>query len=88
MQRKAYTLPKLQSPNVWLNDLGQHDEKSQQDKLQSVENKCFKLITGEEPVLSNFHKHKLLSIEDMIILMNLKHGHKCKNILYSSAWKY
>ena len=53
--------------------------KCQINKLQKIQNKCFRLIMGEEATLSNYHNHGMLNIPDMILLMNLKHGHRVQH---------
>ena len=60
---------------IWGNMLN----KGQLNKLQSIQNKCFKLVTGEEATPANYHKNGMLNLTEMILLMNLKHGHRIQH---------
>ena len=57
---------------IWGNMLNQ----TQLAKLQSMQNKCFKLVLKQEPTPQNYHAQKMLRITDLIILVNMKHGHR------------
>ena len=48
-------------------------------KLQKLQNKCFKYITKEESTVANFHKHKLLQINELKQLLNWKHCYKLQH---------
>ena len=56
---------------VW----GNMVSKTQTNKLQNMQNKCFKLITKQEPTPNNYHALKFLRIKDLIKLVNMKHSH-------------
>ena len=45
-------------------------------KLQKLQNKSFKALYNEEASASNFHKHKMLRINEIIKLANVRHAHK------------
>ena len=49
------------------------------NKLQKIQNKCFKLCTGQESNTSNFQMHKKLHIDEIIRLANAKHSHKVQH---------
>ena len=51
----------------------------QLNKLQSIQNRCFKLITGEEANQQNFHRNKMLTVRDLLVLVNVKHGHRVQH---------
>ena len=59
-------------------------------KLQKIQNKCFKLSTRQEGTIQNFHSNGMLRIGDILKLVNIKHSHKVqhshlpKHILESS----
>ena len=48
-------------------------------KLQKIQNKCFHLLTKQEPSADNFHSHKLLRIDELIKLLNWKHAHRVQH---------
>ena len=50
------------------------------NKLQKIQNKCFKLIYGEEASIANFHNKRIMRIPDIITLLNLKHSHKVQHL--------
>ena len=60
---------------LWGNMLRQGD----QTKLQKIQNKCFNLITGEEASPNNYHKHKMLHIDEIIKFANGKHSHRVQD---------
>ena len=57
---------------VWGNMI----KKDQLHKLQKLQNKSFKALYNEEASVSNFHKHKMLRINEIIKLANMRHAHK------------
>ena len=50
-------------------------------KLQKIMNKCFKLITGQEPTPMNFKSERMLRLKDLIGLENKKLGYQLDNHL-------
>ena len=56
---------------IWGNMLNQ----TQLAKLQSMQNKCFKLVLKQEPTPQNYHVQKMLRIKDLVMFVNMKHGH-------------
>ena len=60
---------------LWGNMLKQSDLV----KLQKIQNKCLKLITGEEASPTNYHKHKMLRINEIIKFTNGKHSHRVQH---------
>ena len=56
---------------IWGNMLKQ----TQLAKLQSMQNKCFKLALKQEPIPQSYHAQRMLRIKDLILLVNMKHGH-------------
>ena len=60
---------------LWGNMINQ----SALNKLQKIQNKCFKLCTGQESNIPNFHMHKMLRIDEIIRLANAKHSHKVQH---------
>ena len=51
-------------------------KKEQLHKLQKCQNKCLELLYGKEASVNNFHKYKMLRINEIIKLTNVKHAHK------------
>ena len=49
------------------------------NKLQKIQNKCFKLSTSQESNVQNFHKFKMLCINEIIRLANAKNSHKVQH---------
>ena len=48
-------------------------------KLQSIQNKCFKLVFKQEPCPMNYHAQHVLRINEIIKLLNMKHGHRVQH---------
>ena len=53
-------------------------------KLQKIMNKCFKLITGQEPTPMNFKSERMLRLKDLIGIENKKLGYQLNNHLLPS----
>ena len=49
------------------------------NKLQKIQNKCFKLINGEDATPHNYHNQKMLRISEILKLTNAKHGHRIQH---------
>ena len=49
------------------------------NKLQKIQNKCFKLCTSQESNIQNFHNFKILCINEIIRLANAKYCHKVQH---------
>ena len=60
---------------IWGNMLKQ----TQLTKLKSMQNKCFKLVLKLEPTPKNYHAQKMLRITNLIMLVNMKHGHQVQH---------
>ena len=60
---------------IWANMI----KSSALDKLQKIQNKCFKLCTGQESTIQNYHANGMLHIDDILNLVNMKHGHKVQH---------
>ena len=52
---------------------------SELTKLQKIQNKCFKLCTGQESSIRNYHSNHMLRIDDLVKLVNIKHSHKVQH---------
>ena len=60
---------------IWANMI----KPSSLHKLQKIQNKCFKLCTGQEGTVQNFHSNGMLHIGDILKLVNIKHSHKVQH---------
>ena len=60
---------------IWGNMLKQ----TQLAKLQSMQNKCFKVALKQEPTPNNYPAQRMLRIKDLILLVNMKHGHRVQH---------
>ena len=80
MQRNVFTMPRYISHIsygiiLWGNMI----KNVEINKLQKIQNKCFKLCTSQESNIPNFHKFKMLRINKIIRLANAKHSHKVQH---------
>ena len=60
---------------IWANMI----KNSDLTKLQKIQNKCFKICTGQESSIQNYNSNNMLWVDEMIHLVNVKHSHKVQH---------
>ena len=69
----------IQSHLLWPSSLGNMTGNTQLAKLQSIQNKCFKLVFKQEPCPRNYYNQSVLRVDELLKLLNMKHGHRVQH---------